>query len=357
MKYKHVVLGGTFDRFHAGHRALVQKAFSISKNVAIGLTSDKMVQGKKFANVILSYKARLANLREFLSCYGLEDRAEIIAISDKYGHTLQEKKYEAIVVSPETKKSAVAINYKRRAKGLPIMKVVVVRLVMAEDRRPISSERIRAGEIDREGKVYKIVRLLKMPDSLRDYLRRPLGEVIEGTEFAEEETSEKVIKKILINKPVMTVAIGDIISLSLIKKGFYPDVSVIDFRSRRKTIENARYHVFHSVGVLVSPSGTAHLPSRSKRISSRFFQCINNSGTINPKAAIIIKKAIENVILKNKKSTIIINGEEDLLTLPAILFAPLGTIVLYGQYDLGVIIVYVTEEKKKEALSLLQLFK
>ena len=40
MKYDAVALGGTFDIIHIGHIALLEKGFSISKKVIIGLTSD-----------------------------------------------------------------------------------------------------------------------------------------------------------------------------------------------------------------------------------------------------------------------------------------------------------------------------
>ena len=55
-------------------------------------------------------------------------------------------------------------------------------------------------------------------------------------------------------------------------------------------------------------------------------------------------------------SQIKIQGEEDLLALPAILLAPLGSVVIYGQKDLGVVVVEVTEEKKEEVKKIINLF-
>ena len=43
---------------------------------------------------------------------------------------------------------------------------------------------------------------------------------------------------------------------------------------------------------------------------------------------------------------IIVDGEEDLATLPAILYAPLGSAVVYGQPNEGSVLVDVTPEKK-----------
>jgi len=47
MHYSHAVLGGTFDRIHKGHEALLLHAFSIADRVTIGVTSDEFVQQVK----------------------------------------------------------------------------------------------------------------------------------------------------------------------------------------------------------------------------------------------------------------------------------------------------------------------
>ena len=38
-KYNKVAVGGTFDKFHYGHRKLIGKAFEIGEEVEIGVTS------------------------------------------------------------------------------------------------------------------------------------------------------------------------------------------------------------------------------------------------------------------------------------------------------------------------------
>ena len=69
-----------------------------------------------------------------------------------------------------------------------------------------------------------------------------------------------------------------------------------------------------------------------------------------------IKQTIKRVLDDRENVTIVIDGEEDLLALPAILLAPLKSMVLYGQMDLGVVLVEVTEEMKEKVAGLVKKF-
>ncbi len=52
-----VATGGTFDLIHKGHLALLEKSFSISSKVIIGLTSDDLAK-KKDKKISSNYKNR-----------------------------------------------------------------------------------------------------------------------------------------------------------------------------------------------------------------------------------------------------------------------------------------------------------
>ena len=150
-KFETVAAGGTFDEFHKGHRALLKKAFEVGNHVLIGLCSDDFVKKLRKPYKILPYEKRLEELKNFLRKRGVLERAEIVPLNDPYGVTVSRNHIDAIVVSKETEPRAHEINEKRRSKGMPPLKIVVIDMILAEDYFPISSTRIWLGEIDREG--------------------------------------------------------------------------------------------------------------------------------------------------------------------------------------------------------------
>jgi len=150
-KFETVAVGGTFDLFHKGHRALLRKAFKVGNRVLIGLCSDDFVKKMKKPHGIASYAERLEELEKLLKKKGVFERAEISPLDDEYGLTLSDKRIDAIVVSAETEPRANKINEKRKSLGMAPLPVVIVKMVLSEDLYPISSTRIWFEEIDREG--------------------------------------------------------------------------------------------------------------------------------------------------------------------------------------------------------------
>ncbi|HIP89036.1 MAG TPA: phosphopantetheine adenylyltransferase [Thermococcus paralvinellae] len=147
MRYKKVVVGGTFDRLHLGHKALLRKAFEVGKYVYIGLTSDEMIKDKPYAEKILPYEVRLMDLVKFLEVNGYKNY-RIIKINNAIGFADRLKSLEAIVVSEETYKGALIVNKAREEKGLKPLVIVKIEMVESRLGRRISSSLIRAGLID-----------------------------------------------------------------------------------------------------------------------------------------------------------------------------------------------------------------
>jgi uncharacterized protein (UPF0218 family) len=77
----------------------------------------------------------------------------------------------------------------------------------------------------------------------------------------------------------------------------------------------------------------------------------NPAGDVSWELFEVIKKS-----LAFSRSVVLVNGEEDLTVLPAVLIMPLGFRIFYGQPDVGLIEIPITEEKKEEAYKLLSRF-
>lgn len=150
-KFGTVLVGGTFDEFHKGHRALIMKALEVGKRVIIGLSSDQLARELRKNHEVAIYEERLKELRNFLRKQGVFEWAKIVPLDTPFGITLSTTIADALVVSKETEPVGLVINKKRAANGLKPLELVVIEMVPAEDTVPISSTRIRHGEIDREG--------------------------------------------------------------------------------------------------------------------------------------------------------------------------------------------------------------
>jgi len=147
-----VCLGGTFDILHAGHEALLAKAFALgNKGVIIGITSQRMARRTRKAVNTLAVRRR--NLEAYLRRKRWLRRARIVVLEDVAGPAALEEDIGAIVVSAERVEAAREINRERERRGHRPMEVVPVPMRLAEDCTAIAARRIRAGEIDREGRM------------------------------------------------------------------------------------------------------------------------------------------------------------------------------------------------------------
>ncbi len=324
-KYACVTVGGTFDHLHKGHEILLQKSFAIARKVKIALTVDGFSPQKQFDFLIQSYEERKKAMEHFLKENNFFDRAEIIPIADEFGFAPTDKELDGIVVTEETKQNALTINERRRKNSLPELGIILVPLIIGNDNVKISSSRIRAGEIDRGGFTYSKLfasHTLHLPQVLRDELRKPFGEV--------KNTTAEAVDFLRDQKPTIVITVGDIVARELEKSDTSIDLKVVDYKTQRHLLRDS-------------------VPNNEKQI-------INKAGTIEPVAAKIIHEQISSFFTQRMSSQITIDGEEDLLVIPAVLFAPLNSVVLYGQQNVGVVVIHVTEEKKKEIRNIVEQF-
>ncbi len=149
-------VGGTFDRFHAGHEALLNAAFTLSETVIVGITSSEMLGNKAFRDKIQSFRERFENVVGYLKRSGFIEKAVFYMLRDDYGPALWIRKLEALFVSPETYPKALKLNSLRVGRGLKKLVVVVIPTMLAENGEPISSTRIRGGFIRGNGTTIKL---------------------------------------------------------------------------------------------------------------------------------------------------------------------------------------------------------
>lgn len=147
-----VVLGGTFDPVHDGHRALFERAFELG-DVTVGLTSDELApKTRSVDRHVRSYDERKDDLEAELETLADDyDREfEVRELTEPTG-IATEPGFDALIVSPETKEGGELVNEERIQKGLEPLDIEVVDHRYAEDGDIISSTRIVAGEIDEHG--------------------------------------------------------------------------------------------------------------------------------------------------------------------------------------------------------------
>lgn len=312
MKYDKVILGGTFDRFHLGHEAFLDKAFQYAKKVLIGITTPHMLKKIVFQNSIWSYERRKKNVEEFAKKCGKE--FEVFPIEDIFGPSIEIEDLDAIVATEETSHTCERINFIRKKKGLKPLEIIDVPYVYSDDCRIISSSRIRKGEIDRQGRVlvdYFIT------ERLKEELRTPASKIFEGDN---KTVTKDVIDYVRKESFEPVVCVGDEVSRDLLDNGFKPKNIIVDGKVIRKPID--------------------YLDEILKPYSKKF-KLNNPAGTISRHAWRIIRDALKT------ESTVIVKGEEDLLVIPTLLLAKNKTTIIYGQPGRGKVVVKVDDEKKE----------
>ncbi len=324
-KYKTSVLGGTFDHFHKGHQKLLEYGLSTSESLIIGITSDEYIRKSKGksqkskveiqnSKVVEPSTVRKKSIEDYLNQIA-KGRFEIVEIDDMFGPTLDEG-FGAleIIVSKETRRGAEIINAKRKEKGLPEFEILEVEPVLAEDGSPLSSFRIRNGQIDRDGRLYVkrnwLASDLHLPDNLRKEFQRPWGNFVEDLKA---EVSEENL----------TIAVGDETVKRFNESNIKADVYVFDFKVAReekfKNIKDLGFEKEEEIIKVNNPQGM---------LTSNLF------------------KTILRLIKLGQKGLVKIDGEEDLSVAVFILATPLNTSIFYGQPREGMVKVEVSENTK-----------
>jgi len=153
--------------------------------------------------------------------------------------------------------------------------------------------------------------------ALREELKAPLGLLIQGS-F--DETMKKLKELIEKDTPSMVISVGDTVSDNIMKHGIPLQVLIVDNKIMRKHIQP----------IVADADQTSHLK--------------NPPGTLTEEAWTVTREALN----RKGRTKVLVDGEEDLLTLVAVLCAPENSFVVYGQPHEGIVVVKVTEKTREK---------
>lgn len=159
--------------------------------------------------------------------------------------------------------------------------------------------------------------LAKLPTEMREELKEPLGEIYTDPKTLLAEAGEPI------------VAVGDIVTYHLLEAERRPDVAIVDRKTKR---------------TCVGPEVLNAIETFEDRID-----------VANPQSTITddLLEAISSAIDRSEPTVIVVDGEEDLASLPAVLAVPNGGSVVYGQPDEGMVLVSVDDDVRERCRALI----
>lgn len=161
--------------------------------------------------------------------------------------------------------------------------------------------------------------LLKVDDEdVRSRLRKPLGKLFKSFSQALSEARKLRLKGSLI------ISIGDRTTINFLSNGFIPDLAVVDGRELRRKITPIKAEFFKKI-----------------------YRVKNPPGCINTEAEKIFKHFKES-----KPALLIVDGEEDLLTLLASISINEYSSIFYGQPRRGVVLIELTNKSRRKLLKI-----
>ncbi|MEB3787030.1 MAG: GTP-dependent dephospho-CoA kinase family protein [Desulfurococcales archaeon] len=158
------------------------------------------------------------------------------------------------------------------------------------------------------------MKCLNIPKGVRIDYAIPRGEIV-------TENIDGWIRDNLKDKKV--ISIGDVVTGSLIKNGVKPFVSVIDGRTRRNEF--------------------LHIDLMKELRGCKVLKTVNPKGKLSLEAMEVICKVLSSKDEGAECYTILVDGEEDMLALPALSCAPLNSVVLYGVPGVGIAAFFIDQ--------------
>lgn len=296
------------------------------KNPLAVVTDGELVGHElELQKIIQPLDIRVNRLQEYLKNCKLDDIVEVRTATRKDELlSIKERMTFMMYEGPCcTEIQSGALDLRKQKLGIEDT-IEFLKPVRANDGDKIASARIRRGDIDRLG--YRLEGTNEPPRYLqlegRTELTKPKGDLYSQKVCVPERA---VVKRILDEQPELVITVGDVTTATIQDEGYTPQVMLVDGITKRGTYD-------------------------------RKFTAENHFLIYNPPAAIYPEtwSTIATAITHNKPTLVTVDGEEDLLGFPAVLLAPEGSVILYGQPNEGIVWVPVNEENRKLARALLE---
>lgn len=314
-----------FDRLHLGHQIMIDRLVEEDDPIAVVTDGELVGQDIELKAIIQPLDVRVNRLRQYLRECRLEDIVDVRTATRKDEPlTIKESLTFVMYEGPCcTEIQSGALDLRKQELGVEDT-IEFLKPVRANDGDKIASARIRRGDIDRLG--HRLKGTIEPPRHLqlegRRELTRPKGDLYRRSECVPEKA---VVKRILDEEPELVITVGDVTTATVLDEGYTPRVMLVDGITKRGPFER-------------------------EFTAENQFLIYNPAAVIYPEAWSTIATAIAH-----KKSTLIsVDGEEDLLGFPAVLLAPEGSVILYGQPNEGIVWVPVNAENRKLARTLLE---
>lgn len=162
--------------------------------------------------------------------------------------------------------------------------------------------------------------LVELPDEMRAELREPMGQIFTDAERLLSEAGDPLL------------AVGDVVTYHFERAGVTPDVAVVDGLTKRGEVDD---RIAEGVARLGDEVREVHVENPAATLTRELIQ------------------ALKQALTTPEPTVIVVDGEEDLVTLPAIVAAPLGASVVYGQPNEGMVHAEVSDEAKTQMHDLL----
>lgn len=159
---------------------------------------------------------------------------------------------------------------------------------------------------------------MKIDQAQLDLLKEPFGILIKDGNIDKESLNREI------GSAHKVITVGDTTTEKLVSLGYIPDISVVDGKEKRiKKLKIFEYPI------------------------DKILHFKNNPGELDEYVITEIMQITQSKL--ESKIQFIIEGEEDLVALPFLMYSPDNWVICYGQPNVGLVIVRVNEDSRDRA--------